>query len=251
MNLKWLCALALALSWATPAVAVGQLADVTVYDRNEQRLLPVYSHQGRYYVAGKTGNEYEVRVRNHTGEDVLAVMSIDGVNAITGETANWNQSGYVLAPYASTHVKGWRKNLERVAAFYFSEHDRSYAARTGRPDNVGVIGVAVFRKQPDAVIGREERSRETPLARPAPSAPAGDSAASAAPEPKKENKLGTGHGRNQASHARHTTFARASSEPAEIIAIHYDTEANLVAQGIVAAPKVVTPFPGQFVPDPH
>ena len=40
---------------ASPALAVGSLADVSVYDRAENRTLPVYYHQGRYYVAGRPG----------------------------------------------------------------------------------------------------------------------------------------------------------------------------------------------------
>ena len=133
------------------------MADVTVYDRVENRALPVHQHQGRYYVVGKPGNEYQVRVRNRSGGDILAVVSVDGVNAVSGETANWNQTGYVLGPSQSFDIKGWRKSLQRVAAFFFTEHQFSYAARTDRPDNVGVIGVAVFRKkiEPQVFIPRE------------------------------------------------------------------------------------------------
>ena len=42
--------------------------------------------------------------------------------------------------------------MQRIAAFYFTELENSYAARTGRPDNVGVIGVAVFRKKPEPAV---------------------------------------------------------------------------------------------------
>ena len=48
-------------------------------------------------------------------------------------------------------------HLNEVAAFYFTQLPDSYAARTDRPDNVGVIGVAVFREyQPPrpAVLAR-------------------------------------------------------------------------------------------------
>lgn len=75
---------------------------------------------------------------------------------VSGETANWSQTGYVLGRYQSFDVKGWRKSMERTAAFFFTEHDNSYAARTERPDHVGVIGVAMFRKktEPEAFIQR-------------------------------------------------------------------------------------------------
>jgi hypothetical protein len=121
---------------------------------------------GRYYVAGQPGNEYEVRIRNNQAGEILSVVSIDGVNAISGETADWSQTGYILNPHTSFGIKGWRKNLQRVAAFFFTELDNSYAARTGRPDNVGVIGVAVFRKKHEvgALIG-DYLARNRPPAR--------------------------------------------------------------------------------------
>ena len=39
------------------AGAVGNTVDVTVHDRAENRVLPVYQHQGRYYLVGRPGNE--------------------------------------------------------------------------------------------------------------------------------------------------------------------------------------------------
>jgi hypothetical protein len=59
---------------------------------------------------GKPGNEYQVTVRNRQGADVLAVMSVDGVNVVTGETAHPLQSGYVLGPRGGV-ANGWRKSL--------------------------------------------------------------------------------------------------------------------------------------------
>jgi hypothetical protein len=35
------------------------------------------------------------------------------------------------------------------------------------------------------------------------------------------------------------------------VTIHYDTFNNLVAMGVIRAPRIATPFPGQFVPDPR
>jgi hypothetical protein len=46
-------------------------------------------------------------------------------------------------------------------------------------------------------------------------------------------------------------FERESDRPAEVIAIHYDTYANLVARGVIREErKLPSPFPGGFVPDP-
>ena len=269
---KALIAALMLFGTAGPALAVGNVADVTIYDRAENRTLPVYFHEGRYYVVGKPGNEYQVNIRSHQPGEILTVISVDGVNAVSGETANWSQTGYVLSPYSLFGIKGWRKSLQRIAAFYFTELEDSYAARTGRPDNVGVIGIAVFRKKTEPAVGiyRDfERRREAP----APGAPAGEAQGSAkespaqdaaadaaaprastvAPQPV-EKSLGTGHGRGETSVVRYASFERASSTPDEVIMIYYDSYRNLVAQGVIKdTPRIArpNPFPNQFVPDPR
>ncbi|MGH8740757.1 MAG: hypothetical protein ACREUN_07590, partial [Burkholderiales bacterium] len=86
-------AIAVALLGAGQALAHGGLADISVYDRTEGRRLPVYWHQGRAYVAGKPGNEYQVSLRNRLQQDLLAVVSVDGVNVVTGQTAHASQGG--------------------------------------------------------------------------------------------------------------------------------------------------------------
>src|SRR5271169_3237301 len=119
-------------------------ATVEIVDRTEGRVLPIYWHAGHRYIVGRPGNEYAIRVRNGGGGRLLAVMSVDGVNVITGATASPQQSGYVLAVNETADISGWRKNLSRTAAFYFTALPDSYAARTGRPEDVGVIGVALY-----------------------------------------------------------------------------------------------------------
>lgn len=244
---------ALALAVSTQALAVGSLADVNVYDRTEKRPLPVYWHEGRAYVAGKPGNEYQVTVRSRQGEDLLAVMSVDGINVLSGETAHPQQGGYVLGPWGGVDVKGWRKSLSRTAAFYFTALSDSYAARTGRPDDVGVIGVALFRRkaEPPQPISRMAPAESAPLAE-APAAkrqaPAG--AGAAADTARRAEALGTGHGRSETSHVRWVEFERATAQPAETVVIRYDSYANLLAMGVIRERRRhPQPFPG-FVPDP-
>jgi len=237
---------------------------VEIVDRTEGRVLQIYWHQGRRYVVGKPGNEYSIRVRNGSGGRVLTVMSVDGVNVITGDTAFSRQSGYVLSPNESSEIAGWRTSMSRTAAFYFTSLPDSYAARTGRPDNVGVIGVAVFaeRQRPIALgeLRRKEVAREDAGTAQAsqPSAPASGAANEAAAAPRDQAaKLGTGYGRSESSYATYTAFERASDTPTETIAIYYDSYQNLLAQGVPVAPAPIAryrpnPFPesGHFVPAP-
>jgi hypothetical protein len=254
----------LMLAGAVDAHIVPPPAQTTVeiVDRSEGRVLPIYWHQGRRYVVGKPGNEYAIRVRNGGNGRVLAVMSVDGVNVITGDTASPSQSGYVLAPGELADIAGWRKSMSHTATFYFTALPNSYAARTGRPDNVGVIGVAVFRERARPIALESPRRKEAvaeprSAQAPAPAGAARDAATESLGQAPQE-RLGTGHGRSETSYASYTQFERASESPAETIAIYYDSYENLLAQGVpVATPPVAhfrpDPFPdrGRFVPDPR
>jgi hypothetical protein len=185
MGSKCALALAVAAAFALPAAACGgaSLASVDIVTRADARVQPQYARGGERWVVGTPGQEYAVRVCNTTGARVLAVTSVDGVNVVSGDTAAPNQSGYVLDPYQCLDIEGWRKSLARTAAFYFTELPDSYAARTGRPDNVGVIGVALFRERIEPQVWREhqrekiaESRRDAPVPAASP-APRGDGGA--------------------------------------------------------------------------
>lgn len=262
----------LVASLAGHAQAVGQLADVSVYDRTDGRELPVYLKGGKYYVAGKPGNEYEINLRSQSQRDTLGVISVDGVNVINGATASVSQAGYVLGAYRETNIKGWRKSTDRVARFYFTELPDSYAARTDRPDDVGVIGIALFRRkmdEPDRYYDpRNDYQRGQPDSAPGSlrrySQPDNGAQSKAQPQhapgesyrvPQSDDKLGTGHGRSEESRIRETDFERESNRPNEVITVYYDSYRNLVAAGIIpperyARPHEPQPFPEHFVPDP-
>lgn len=256
-------ALAACATSAVDANTVGNLAEVQVIDRATGQALPVYHHNGRRYLAGAPGSRYAVAVRNRTGGRLLAVMSVDGVNAVTGETAAWDQNGYVFAPRQRWEIRGWRKSQERVAAFEFTALPNSYAARTGRPDHVGVIGVAVFREvvrvpPVPAIAPQSQRSDSGGAAPAAEVAAAGRAEAGtlsdSAERRRDATKLGTGHGRSESSWVEYTEFERARPTPDEVITLHYDSRDNLIALGIIPSPRVPVPnpFPGNlgFVPDP-
>lgn len=254
------------------AAAVGRRVDLAVYDRTSQRTLPVYRHDGRYYIAGEPGHRYQLSLRNRSGAQVMTVLSVDGVNVISGETAAWSQTGYVLSPYEDTDVLGWRKSLAQVADFVFADFAQSYAVRTGRPDHVGVIGVAVFRRQRvypppmPAALADEVPAREAAQPSPSNAPPVQTGMARSAASPRlpreasmagaaqtrAEAPLGTGHGQREDSPISYVDFERASSTPDEVITLYYDTRAHLLAQGVLPAPvsRTPQPFPDPFVPDP-
>jgi hypothetical protein len=136
-----------ALATSGNALAVGDIAEVVIIDRSTGVELTPHLYRGEYWVAGKPGATYAIEIRSHLDRRLLAVAAVDGVNVISGATAGWGQTGYVFNPRQDYRITGWRKSDTEVAAFTFTASPNSYAARTGRPANVGVIGVALFRER--------------------------------------------------------------------------------------------------------
>jgi len=242
----------------------GPLADISIINRTTGERLQTWERDGRLYVAGRPGDRYAVELMNYSRGRVLAVLSVDGINAISGETAAGNQSGYVLEPRQRAEIVGWRKSMEDVAAFYFTALPDSYAGRTGRPQNVGVIGVAVYREYSEPPVARKSPPRileydsaagsSAPAPALAPEAKQSGSVdladKSELARSRRDERLATGHGERVASSSQYTDFRRASDRPSMVMTVYYDSYANLVAQGVISGPRSPRAFPGGFVPDP-
>ena len=248
---------AAALGLAAPAFA--DPVDLSVVDRETGRPLKVWRHDGRLFVAGRPGSRYSLRVTNNTGGRVLVVLSVDGVNIISGETADYDQRGYIFDPHESYDLSGWRKSQSEVAAFVFAPLPKSYAALTGRPGNVGVIGMAVFKEKapPPPPPPPPTLAVPSPAARAAPSGVEDDVSEVVVTAQKREEKLGTGHGDIEQSVVNIVDFERASSRPQFVRRIDYDAYDNLVAAGVIPRPgnPGPRPFPARpdtdgYVPDP-
>jgi hypothetical protein len=104
-----------------------------------------YEYGGGTYVLGQLGARYTLRVANHSGRRVEAVVSVDGRDVIDGRPADFRgKRGYLIPAWGSVDIEGWRISQSEAAAFRFSSVPESYAARAGNAREVGVIGVAVF-----------------------------------------------------------------------------------------------------------
>jgi hypothetical protein len=265
----------------------AQPVSMSIVDRETGQVMTTYRKDGRTYIAGRPASRYAIRLANQTGGRVMVVLSVDGVNVITGATASVGQSGYVLDPWQSYDIAGWRKSDTAIAAFVFAALGDSYAARTGRPGNVGVIGMAAFLEKPEAQamrqrqdppttadrfgsVGKAESRADaakaqaddgnapppaTPAGRSADSQAAGEIAASAVGRPAPTERLGTGHGQREWSVSQRTRFEKLSSTPQDVVEIAYDSFANLVLAGVIPRPTAqARAFPSDglrgFVPDP-
>jgi hypothetical protein len=200
------------------------------------RPLATVHHAGKTYLpVPRMGEEYQIRVWNHGTRRVAAVVSVDGLSVITGRLASETAPGYIVAAFSHILIKGWRRNLDQVAAFRFVERERSYASLMGKPENIGVIGLVAF----------EER-----ILHPLPKLERMDSARAARGSRTEVGSIGTEYGREIDSRAYYVTFLRSGNK--QSITLYYDTVAALRAAGVPVGRPLPIPFPGDipFAPPP-
>lgn len=129
----------------------GQLCELSVLVHGKS--VREYQHEGRLFLEGRKGTDFTIRLKNLTRQRILAVVSIDGLSITTGEDASVKDGGYVLNPRETLNIPGWSLSNDEVARFFFHKAAESYAAKTGKPRNVGVIGAAIFKEKPNPYAG--------------------------------------------------------------------------------------------------
>lgn len=134
-----------------PQRASSQAGIFTVTLRDEaNNPLPGAQIGGDLYAVGEAGARYTIGVENNSAYRYEVVASVDGLDVVDGSEADFTKRGYVLDPYTSFVIEGWRTGDDTVAAFRFSDMDDSYAGRVGKGRNIGVIGVAFFHEEGQA-----------------------------------------------------------------------------------------------------
>ena len=253
--------------------ANGRLVDVQVLV--EGRQAPLYFAPGRWdrrYFQALRGQHYALRVHNRTGRRIGVLLSVDGLNVVNGERSSLrrDESMYVLDPWETATIRGWRTSLEQVRQFVFVDEERSYAERTGQANgDMGWIRVLAFEEsRPMSWLFRPEARRmpvDEPGARakddlrdrgssdatpqaggaPAPGTdrmePQAESRAPRAAEkslaeglvqaPQANAYPGTGWGERRQDQVRETCFVAAST-PGDRFAFRYEYASGLRALGI-------------------
>jgi hypothetical protein len=125
--------------------------------------LPTFAGAGRTLVQGERGQRYMIEIANQTGNRFEAVVTVDGLDVIDGRPGALAKRGYLVQPFATVQIDGFRQNMTEVAAFRFGSVRGSYAASKGGERNVGVVGVALFseRGAERPWTARELERRET------------------------------------------------------------------------------------------
>ena len=225
-----------------------------------------YGHQGRTFIEGRKGSEFQVEFKNNTNGRVLVVPSVDGLSTLDGQLATPDSKGYVVGPWATLTVPGWTVDGQSVANFLFNDKEKSYAAYSSQgTTNAGVIGVLVFAEKvtyvaPAPIIRQAPYWPKSPTIYPnhpwdiRPTVTYGNagaegqmrnaasmsvkksslsaeaSATSASADSESPFGLGTGWGQKAEFKTTQTTFDKGAL--AAQLVIYYDTRKNLEKRGI-------------------
>lgn len=277
-------ALASAAVLLTPGCAHAYGSSPTVELLCEGRPCPETTSRRTRWVMGDFGERYVIRVTNRSDRWTEAVVTVDGRDVVNGSAGSYSNRGYLIAPWDSVDIEGFRVSTSEVAAFRFTSVGDSYAGRVDGGRNAGVVGVAFFparerprpRPTPRPIYGRpgddqpdydddygygpSKDRAEAPAATRSAEESAGSGRAESragsvgdGARPARRQNLGTQYGERRSSVVNEVEFTRANpTRPSKVISIRYDDRRGLLAAGI-EPPRVWTPPPPRatrFVPPP-
>lgn len=182
------------------------------------------------YLEAKKGENYSIVVKNNLNERIGVVIAVDGRNIITGKQSflNNNETMYILEPYGSAKLEGWRTDQNTVHKFYFTDTTDSYSVKTfGDSSAMGVITAALFKEKEKPQIYFKEKS----LRQKAPSPSAGAPSADSMKESKNES-AGTGFGDGKYSPVIKVEF-KPENIPFQKILVKYEWRDTLCKKGII------------------
>jgi hypothetical protein len=250
--------------------AQGRLVDVRILE--DDRPAPLYSrgwsfNPARRYFEAFEGGHYAVELHNLTNRRVAIVMSVDGLNVLNGERSSLSSTEpmYVLGPWDTAVIRGWRTSLNEVQQFIFVNEQVSYAARVGKANgDMGWVRVATFEEQPRPTVyydktqmrdgdgssrpdAKDERAQNAPRSSEAPE-PARKEAAAPQLQGGASDQLGrldanesvpgTGWGERRNDRVERTEFTPCANFTDQLI-FRYEYASGLRALGIFTRPNRV------------
>lgn len=126
--------------------------EIFVNGRSVREFTHIVNGEPRTFIEGRNGTQYSLKVTNHTGQRILAIASVDGLNVVSGDIGDgFKGRGYIVKPYDSIMIKGFRESDNTVGTFQFTDKDNSYAKEQGGERNVGVISCNILDEKPQPV----------------------------------------------------------------------------------------------------
>jgi hypothetical protein len=155
--------------WNTDTWARGQAVEAQLMvDGSAAPLYLSNRADMRRYFQAYAGRNYAIVVHNTTGQRLGVNIAVDGLNVVSGtrSTLSPDEQMYVLGPWETTTIRGWRTSLNDIQRFVFVDEQRSYASRTGQANaDMGWIRVQSYREQrpwwqPRPRLAEDRRTRD-------------------------------------------------------------------------------------------
>jgi hypothetical protein len=97
-------------------------------DDHQLRIRTPRAEKGQAYVQIRRGEEYVLRLSNHSKHEAAVSITIDGVDAFQFFDGRRRPSTYLVGPGKTRLVKGWMRSTEEVNAFLVGSFAKSAAA---------------------------------------------------------------------------------------------------------------------------
>lgn len=193
-----------------------------------------YSHRGRVYIEALRGREYTIRLSNPTPYRVAVALSVDGLNTIDAKhTDAFSAAKWVLDPYESTEISGWQVSDRSARRFFFTDEERSYGARLGQTENLGIIAAVFYRERVREYAGRYESGGGTRgKSADAQGAPPSAAAAQRESAALSEDHAATGMG-GRTRHDVSRVHVDLEPEPIASMSFRYEFRPQLVKLGVL------------------
>ncbi len=221
---KWL-GLFFALSVTAPSMAASKSGQNYVQINNQSVEIEIISDNGdafsvypatrrhfkneyRAYVEAINGENYSLKIRNHSNQRLGLVIAVDGRNIISGKQSNLkhHETMYIVGPYETQTYSGWRTSSKDIHRFFFTEMEDSYAHAFGDDSAMGVIAVAVFEEKQPFFSWHEKKRTSKPSAQRAPNHSNDSAKSESVLQDQVESEAGTGFGDHETSYVRKVTF---------------------------------------------
>ena len=122
--------------------------NVSMHVQVNGRACKEYTHKGMSFIEARHGTNYTVKIKNDNPCRVMAVLSVDGLDVVTGKPAEETNTGYIIDAYSSLDVKGYRISDDNSASFIFTSKGKSYVQQAeSNATNAGVIGLRTYKEK--------------------------------------------------------------------------------------------------------
>ena len=76
-----------------------------------------YGHDGKFYIEGREGTRFSIRIKNNSYARKLFVPTIDGLSVMNGEEGDFESSGYIVQGYGSITIDGVAWEIQHVGSW--------------------------------------------------------------------------------------------------------------------------------------